>query len=215
MNIVVLQFLLQIIFLTIVFLHLSKKNLDAVVAYAIQSFAIVVLLLNSFFETANTSLLLIALLVFVVKVILAPGFFTKLIKKNGLILSASTYLSTPLTLAVLAILTAMAHSYTFLPITNIVPANEALLSLALSMMFLSLFLIVNRKSALSQIIGILSLENSIVAFAIFAGLEQSLTLQVGILFDISVWLIIATMFVSMIYQHFGSLDVTGMKKLKD
>ena len=82
-------------------------------------------------------------------------------------------------------------------------------------MFLSLFLIINRKSALSQIVGILSLENSIVAFAIFAGLEQSLSLQIGILFDISVWLIIATVFMSMMYTHFGSLDVTDMKKLKD
>jgi len=68
---------------------------------------------------------------------------------------------------------------------------------------------------LSQIIGILSLENTIVAFTIFAGLEQSASLQIGIIFDIFVWLIIATVFVSMIYKHFGSLDVTSMKTLKD
>ncbi|OGZ73052.1 MAG: hypothetical protein A2908_01860 [Candidatus Staskawiczbacteria bacterium RIFCSPLOWO2_01_FULL_38_12b] len=215
MNILFLQFLLQIIFLTIVFLHISKKNLDAVFAYAVQSFTIVILLLNSFFETGYISLLFIALLVFTVKVILAPGFFIRLIKKNELIFSASTYLNTPITLAILAMLAAIAHSYRFAPLTSIIPAHEMLLSLALSMIFLSLFLIINRKSALSQIIGILSLENSIVAFAIFAGLEQSPSLQIGILFDISIWLIIATMFVSMIYQHFGSLDVTDMRKLKD
>ena len=215
MSTLFLQFLLQIIFLTIVFLHITKKNLDAIFAYGIQSLAILILLINSFFETGDISLLFIALLVCIVKVILAPGFFAQLIKKNELIFSASTYLNMPLTLVVLATLTAMAHSYRFSPITNIIPANETLLSLALSTMFLSLFLIVNRKGALSQIIGILSLENSIVAFAIFAGLEQSPSLQIGILFDISIWLIIATMFVSMIYQHFGSLDVTDMRKLKD
>ena len=107
MNILFSQFLLQIIFLTIVFLHISKKNLDAVFAYAVQSFTIVILLLNSFFETGYISLLFIALLVFTVKVILAPGFFIRLIKKNELIFSASTYLNTPITLAILAMLAAI------------------------------------------------------------------------------------------------------------
>src|SRR3989338_3516421 len=215
MNILFSQFLIETLFLTIIFLHLSKKNLGAVWAYGLQSFAIAVLLFNSFLETGSLSLLGIAFLVLVVKVILATQFFTKLIKKNQLLFSANTYLNTPLTLAVLAMLTAIAHSQKLVPLTNIISANATLLSLALSAMLLSIFLTINRKSALSQIIGILSLENSIVAFAIFAGLEQSPSLQIGILFDISIWLIIATMFVSMIYQHFGSLDVTDMRKLKD
>jgi hydrogenase-4 membrane subunit HyfE len=51
-------------------------------------------------------------------------------------------------------------------------------------------------------------------FAALAGLEQSPVLQLGIVFDITVWFVISTMFVSMIYRHFGSLDVTNMKKLK-
>jgi len=215
MSFLLLQALLQILFLTIVFLHVSKKNLGAVWAYGLQSLVIVVLLLNSYFETLNASLLLIALLVLAVKVILAPGFFSRLIKKNELVFSASTYLNVPLTLITLAALTAVAHSGAFTPLTTIVEGHQPLLSLSLSMIFLSLFLIINRKSVLSQIIGILSLENSIVAFAIFAGLEQSFSLQIGILFDISIWLIISTVFISMIYKNFGSLDVTSMKKLKD
>ena len=215
MNILFSQFLLQIIFLTIVFLHISKKNLAAVWAYGLQSIVIIVILFNSFFETGNISLLFIALLVLIVKVILAPGFFLTLLKKNKLIFSASTYLNTPVTLIIITLLTYVAYSDKISPLTNIIPENKPLLSLALSAMLLSLFLIINRKSALSQIIGILSLENSIVAFAIFAGLEQSFGLQIGILFDISIWLAIASIFVSMIYTHFGSLDVTSMKKLKD
>ena len=121
----------------------------------------------------------------------------------------------PLTLIAVAAIAAAAHSRVFGPLVNSVPANQRLLSLALSSLFISLFLIVNRKGALSQIIGILSLENSILVFAFFAGLEQSPALQIGILFDIFVWLIIATVFISMLYKHFGSLDVTKMKHLKD
>ena len=105
--------------------------------------------------------------------------------------------------------------YEFISLTSIIPANQALSAIAFSSMFLSLFLIINRKGALSQIIGILSFENSIVAFAVFSGLEQSPTLQMGIIFDIFIWLIIATVFISMLYKHFGSLDVTSMTSLKE
>ncbi len=215
MNIIFLQYLLEIVFLTIVFLHITKKNFGAILAYNIQSLVIVTILFNSFFETGNIPLLFIALIALIVKGILAPIFFVRLIKKHELVFSVSTYLNTPLTLIIIAILTFIVHSQKFEPLTSIIPANKALLSFALSSMFLSLFLIVNRKGALSQIIGILSFENSIVAFTIFAGLEQSAVLQLGIIFNILIWIIIATVFISMIYNHFGTLDITSMKNLKE
>lgn len=215
MSISFLQFLLGVIFLTVVFLHLTKKNLLATIAYEIQSFAIMLILLNSFLETKNFYLLIIVLLVLIIKVILAPLFFVNFIKKHSLSFSVSTYFNTPLTLIIIAILTFIAYSQKFTPLTNIIPANQPLLSIALSFIFLSLFLIINCKGALSQILGILSLENSIVAFIVFAGLEQSPSLQIGVIFNIFIWIIIATTFMSMLYKHFESQDVTSMKNLKD
>jgi hydrogenase-4 membrane subunit HyfE len=82
-------------------------------------------------------------------------------------------------------------------------------------MLISIFIMVNRKGALSQIIGVLSFENCIVAFGIFAGLEQSSVLQLGIIFDIGAWLVIATVLVAMVYRHTGSLDVTNLRHLRD
>ena len=215
MNILSLQFLLGVVFLTIIFLHLIRKNFGAVIAYGIQSFATVLILFGFFFETKNVSLLLVIFVAFAIKVILAPIFFITLIQKHELTFLTSTYLSTPLTLIVLAVLTALAHSQKFLPLTTIVPAHHALLSLALSAIFISLFLIINRKEAISQALGILSFENGIVVFAIFAGLEQSPILQIGIIFDIFVWIIIAAVFLSMIYRQFQSLDTSLMRHLKD
>lgn len=215
MNILILQFLLGIIFLTLIFLHLTKKNLNAIFAYAIQSSVILVLLLNSFFEAGNIYIFAIILLTLAVKVILTPIFFKRLIKKHAIVFSASTYFNTPLVLVIIAALTFMAHSNKIATLTGIIPANQALLSLALSSVFISLFLIINRKGALSQVLGILSLENSIVAFIIFAGLEQSPGLQAGVIFNIAIWIVIAKVFMSMMYGHFGSQDVTSMNNLKD
>ncbi|MFA6074339.1 MAG: hypothetical protein WCV63_01480 [Negativicutes bacterium] len=215
MNALFLQLLLTILFLSIVFLHITKKNFAVSVTYGVQSMAIVILMIHSFFVTGEASMLLIIGLIFTFKVIIAPIFLVKLIKRHKLTFSVSTYLNTPLTLIIIAILTAIAYSQSFAPLTNIIPDNKILLQIALSALFLSLFLIINRKGAISKIIGILALENSIVAFAIFAGLEQSSGLQIGIVFDIFIWFTIAAVFLTMIHKQFGSLDTAKMRHLKD
>jgi len=209
------QFLLTLFFLTIIFLHIAKKNFGAAITYGLQSFIIVLLLFNSYLVTGSVYFLLIAILGLVVKVILAPIFFIQLIKKHQLRFLVSTYLNTPLTLIVVAGLAAFAHTSIFTALVTIVPAHQELLSLALGSIFISLFLVINRKGALSQIIGVLTLENSIVAFGLFSVVDQSLILQIGIIFSISIWIVIATAFISMIYKHFGSLNVTEMKHLKE
>jgi len=201
--------------MSVIFLLIMKKNLSAVSFYGLQSLVVVIILLNSFFETKDLLMLLVIFIMFIVKVIIAPLFFIRLIKKYALSFSVSTYLSTPITLIIITVLIFIAHSNKLIPLTSIVPDHQVLLSLVLSTMFLSLFLIVNRKGALSQIIGILSFENSIVVFAVFANLEQSASLQLGIIFDIFIWIMIASIFVSMLYKHFGTLNVSSMKKLKD
>lgn len=209
------QILLGTLFLTLVFLLLSKKNLGSIVAYGVQSLVIVAFLFSSYLETHSIYLLIIVLVTLIVKMVLAPMFFLRLIKRHTLPFSASTYLNTPITLIIIAGLTLAAHSQKFVPLTSIIPGNQDLLALALSAIFISLFLIVNRKGVLSQIIGVLSFENSIVAFIIFAGLEQSPALQAGIIFNIFVWIVIANVFASMIFEHFGSHDITIMKNLRD
>jgi hydrogenase-4 component E len=215
MNAIFPHFLITLIFVTIVFLHIAKKNYAVAIAYGIQSFAIVMLLILSYFETGSTTFLLIAGLGLIVKVILAPLFIFHQIKKHDLKFLVSTYANMPFTLIAVAALTAIAHSHIFTPLVTLIPANRELLSLALSALLISVFLIINRKGAISQIVGILSLENSIIAFGLFSVIDQGLILEIGIVFSISVWIVIATVFISMIYKHFGSLDVTQMRHLKD
>lgn len=209
-------FFIEIIILaTVIFMHLSKKSSSVVVLYALQSLSVTVLLLVSALKEVNLALLAVTILIFAAKVIVAPYFFLKLLKKNQLKFSVSSYLNTPLTLIVLTILTGLTHANFFKPIAVIAPANGNALLMAIAIILISIFLIINRRGALSQMIGILSLENAIVSFAFFAGLEQTPGLELGVTFDIITWIVIATVFVSMIHKQFGSLDVTSMKHLTE
>ncbi len=209
------QFLPSIIYLSAVFFHLARKNGAIAMMYGVQSFAIALILTGLFFETGAVSMLFSAFLILLIKVILAPWFFLKSIRKHNLHFSASTFMNAPVTVVAIAFLTTLAFSDFFRPLTTIVPAHDKSLALSLAVLFISFLLIINRKGVLSQMIGILSLENGILSFAVMGGLEQSFILQAGVMFDIIVWLIIASIFLSMIYKHFHTLDVTKMRSLHE
>jgi len=203
-----------IIFTTVVLIHLTKKNVYFIYLYAVQSLVVTFLMAYSAFIDHSLMIGLLAVLIFVIKVIVAPIFFLKLIKAHTLNITSSNYLNLPFTLVVIAIITTMAHSKFFQPLASLAPANENALLISIAAMFISLFIIINRKGALSQMIGILSIENAIVSFALAAGLEQGFGLELGITFDIFAWIVIASVFVSMIYKKFNTLDVSVMTKLK-
>ena len=204
-----------LIFMSVILMHLVKKQLSLVVLYTVQSVVATLLLLASSMRDFSVNLLLVAVFIFVIKVIVAPYFFLRLIQKKQLHASTSSYLNIPFTLVVITVLTALAHSHFSQALAFLASSNGSVLLLAIATILTSLFLIINQRSAISQMIGILSLENAIVSFAIVAGLEQTPGLQVGLAFDLLMWIIIATVFLSMVYRQFGTLDVGEMKHLKE
>ncbi len=210
-----LFFLETVLLASVIFMHLTRKNFTVVFLYTVQSLIISGSLFYSSLMEASFLLMAAAIMTFLVKVIVAPFFFYRLIQKHRLQFSVSTYLNGPMTFIVLALLIAFSHSRFFKPLAIISPANGDALLLSMSMIFISIFLTVNRKGALSQMVGILSMENAIVSFAYVSGLETTAGAQVGILFIIFIWIIIASVFASMIYHYFGSLDVSEMKHLKE
>jgi len=211
----ILFFIVSMILGSVIFMHLSKRISTIIFFYFFQSVIVSGLLLDLSIEKASLFLILTAIATFAIKAVIAPYFFRRLIRRHQLNFSTSTYLNGPLTLVVLTLLTAFSYSHFFKPLCILAIENEKALLISVAMIFISLFLIINKKGAISQMIGILSLENAIVTFAYIAGLESGPALQIGILFDILVWVIIATVFASMLFKKFGSLDVNEMKNLKE
>jgi hydrogenase-4 component E len=199
-----------------VLLHLAKKNSTAIILYVIQSAAISWMLVTISFEKLSILLAMAIVSTITVKLVVAPYFFFRLVRQHQLTFAVSTYLNMPLSVAVIALLVAIVQADVFKPLMSLAPAGESsLLVMSLATMLISFFLMINRKGALSQMLGLLSLENGIVSFALFSGLEQNPGLQIGITFNILIWIMIATVFASMIFKQFGTLDVSTMTKLTD
>ncbi len=202
-----------IAFLATIGLNMVKTNRNLIRLYVIQSLVVTAFLFLLAGAEANRGLLVVALLTLCVKVIIAPLFFSRLVRRYGSRFTVNNYLSTPLTLVVLMALVLFSYSQVFEPLALLVPEAFGVLPLNLALILLSIFMLINRRGAFSQMIGILSLENSIVLLASFIGIRQTVALEMGIIFDIVIWMIIAQVFISMIYRQFGTLNVTKMKRL--
>lgn len=210
-----LFFLETVIFVSVVFLHLAKSKHAAVNVYIIQT-AVLTIILSLSYIGESSPLLYVALAATVaLKLIITPYFFFMLIKKHHLTFLAGSYCSTPVTLLVITGLTALTRSTLFKELFYLNTGRQELLLIPFATILISLFLIINRKGIFSQMLGYLSLENGIISFALFAGLEQNPGLQLGITVSILVWIIMATILASLIFRQFGSLDVTTMKRLTD
>jgi hydrogenase-4 component E len=209
-----LYFALDLVaFLATLSLHLVKTNRNLIRLYLLQSLVVVSFLLTIGLAEGDRGLVIVALLSGLIKVVIAPLFFARLIRRYGTRFTTNNYLSTPLTLTALMGLVLFSYSSIFLPLGMLVPSAFGILPLNLAMILISIFMLINRRGAFSQMVGILSLENSILLLASFIGIRQPVALEMGIVFDIVIWMIIAQVFISMIYRQFGTLSVDKMKRL--
>ncbi len=209
-------FLLDIIaFLAAVFMHLVRRSRTLVRLYALQSFAVAGTLFFLGFIGDESSLMVVGAITLLVKAIIAPIFFNKVIRNLTGVSSATNYLNTPLTLFVLTGLVMFSFSKVFLPLSALYPQAFVSVALNIALVFISIFLLINRRGVFTQMVGMLSLENSIVLFAAFFGLRHPLPLEIGSIFDIIIWMVIASAFMSMIYRQFGTLSTADMKRLTE
>jgi hydrogenase-4 component E len=156
-------------FLLTVLMHASRKTALLLTFYVAQSILVVSFFALKAFELGAPYLYMVALLTAVVKMVLVPVLFFRLIRRFGARFASDTYLSTPVTFAVLFILALFSLSalHASLPGTQFTTVSPVLAyaPLHLAGILSALFLAVNRKEALSQIIALLALENWIVFVA--------------------------------------------------
>lgn len=206
MNLLIPSFdiLAGVIFSLALMMNLARKNTTLVLLYLLQSLGVAIGLVVLAYAEGSQGLLFAAFLTLAVKVVMAPLFVSRMIRNYKLHVSAASYLSTPLTLLCLAVITAFSYSLISGHIGNF--RHPEGIPLLFASILCVLFLMMNRRGTLSTIVGVLSLENVVIFLSAQLGLENSLALEFAISFDIAVWTVIATGFLSMIYQEFGTVD---------
>ena len=94
-------------------------------------------------------------------------------------------------------------------------ASPLLVPVALFTMLVGLFLIVSRRTALSQVLGYLVLENGIFAFGLALTDHAPLSVEIGVLLDIFVAVFIMGIAIHHISREFDHIDTDRLTELKD
>ncbi len=185
-----------------------------VLVFAVQSFGLAILAALVSFYTGSRELFGVALALALLKGIIIPRVLTRVVTNIGIERVAAPYLSTPIALAVCGALIVVAF-YVMTPIaaSNRLPTADAM-PLALAGVLIGLFVTVNRRRALTQILGFLTLENSIFMLAVLATYGVPFIVEIGVFLDVLVAVLILEVFVYRIKQNFDSIDVGQMGELK-
>lgn len=182
--------------------------------FAAQSFVLALLAALAAAFTQSVELFGVALALVIVKGILIPRVLNRAVANIGLQRVAAPYLSTPVALTICGALVVIAF-YVMTPIvaSNPLPTASAI-PLAFAGVLIGLFVMVNRRRALTQILGFLTLENSIFLLALLATYGVPFIVEVGIFLDVLVAVLIMEVFVYRIKENFDTLDVGQMGELK-
>ena len=197
------------------FLLLWRRGLSAHIdAFTLQSVALAATtgLVASF--TGNAELYWVAGLLIALKGIGIPLLLRRMARRFGTERELAPYVNTATSLLVGGLLVLLAY-VVMRPIVQLshLPTRAGM-PLAMGLVFVSLFVIVSRKKALTQVIGFLMLENGIALLAVLGTHGIPLIVEIGVFLDVLMGFLVMQIFVYQIHETFESLDVEQLNRLR-
>jgi hydrogenase-4 component E len=99
------------------------------------------------------------------------------------------------------------------PLPGAIPSRQAL-PIGLALMLIGVFLMIARSKALSQVIGLVTIENGIALAALVATAGMPLAVELGLAFDLLIGVALMGVFVGRISQTFRSTNVEELRELR-
>ena len=208
--------LLAAILLLLAFAMLSQRRVLSLIHLStLQGITLVSANLILGFVTHDTQLYISAALTLLLKVGLIPWILYKLVKQLKVKSDIELLLNVPGTLVMGIILVIVAFNVA-LPISQLASsAARSTLGIALACVLLSFLMMITRKKAIPQVIGFLSLENSLFFAAAAATNGMPMIVELGVGLDVLVGMLILGVFMFQIREQFDSLDIQHLERLKD
>ena len=162
-------------------------------------------------------LYIVSALTFGIKAMVIPKILFYVTKKldSPIKLEVNPYISMKLSVIVSALLVAMSY-FIFLQLN--VESNEIIqvfLPVSFSLFFIGLFVIISRRKALNQMVGLLTIENGLFLFAVSLTHGFSLIIEIGLMVDILLGVIISSILLFRMSRTFDSIDIKNLESLRD
>lgn len=200
------------------FLIVSSKSLTFYVRlFVIQSALLGTLSLLIASHYNDVHILIAAILTFLIKVLAIPLVLSKVIDRIRVRKEVDFSVNITVSLIICGAIVILSNSVAQ-PILLVQRAGSLfttkVLPISIAVMLIGLFIMISRKKAVTQIIGLLSMENGLFLSGLSITHGMPLIVEVGIFFDILVAALIMGLFVFRINKSFETIDIAAMRSLR-
>jgi hydrogenase-4 component E len=194
---------------------LWRKGIPAyITAYRWQSWLLAALTAVIGYFGGDPHLYWVAGLLVLLKGLAIPALLRAMQQRLGIQAQTTPYVNTETSLMAAGVLVLFAYLLARpWVMVSALPTREGL-PLAMALLFVSLFIIVSRRKAITQVIGFLMLENAIALLAAVGTYGVPLLVEIGVFLDALMGFLVMQIFVYHIHETFNTIDVEQLTRLK-
>jgi hydrogenase-4 component E len=183
-------------------------------AFCAQSVALAATIAVTAHFTGDGQLYAVAAILLLLKGVAIPLLLVRMDRQFGAERELEPYVNTATSLLIGGLLVLLAYVITRPLVALSQLPTRAGMPLAMGLIFVSLFVIISRKKALTQVIGFLVLENGIALLAVLGTYGIPLIVEMGVFLDALMGFLVMQIFVYRIHETFESIDVDQLKGLR-
>ncbi len=194
---------------------LWRRSVGAYIsAFAWQSAVLAAVTALAGFFGDDPALYFVAVLLLAMKGVGIPLLLRNMERRFRGVREGQPYVNAAASVLVAALLVLVAYSVTRpLVALSHLPTRGGI-PIAMGIVFISLFILVSRKKAISQIVGFLMLENAVALLAVLGSYGVPLIVELGVSLDALMGFLVMQVFVYHIHETFESIDVEQLNRLK-
>lgn len=202
-------------FLIITFLLVIAKRITALVrTFRIQSIFLFLYILYMALSQRHLELFIVSGLILVLKAVVIPFVLLRIMRRINVEEDLGLLINPQLSLVVAFVFAYLSYLFAHRAMSLANSPESAAFIVSMTTVGIGFFIMVSRMKALSQIIGLLVMENGIflAASAIAGGMP--FFVEIALFFDVFVFVIIIEVFVYKVNRLFTHIDTSKMKSLK-
>jgi hydrogenase-4 component E len=193
---------------------ITRRVTALIRSFRMQSLFLALLTFAFAYKTGNSEIFIVGLLLLALKVIAIPLYLRRLLKDINIDEPLGLFMNPLLSLVAALVFTFISALFGAVVLRNQDPRICISLIAAMTTVFIGFFIMVFRAKAITQIIGLLTMENGI--FLLAAAITEGMPffVEIAIFFDVFVCVIITGIFVYRINRLFTHIEVNRLTQLR-
>ncbi|MBN2408079.1 MAG: hypothetical protein JXJ19_10335 [Elusimicrobia bacterium] len=208
------EILLALLFISTLMMVTAKRVTAVIISFSHQSFILFLLTLFEAVKINSLELYIVSALILIIKAAGIPMFLRRVVRDIKVNENVGFYIPPVLSLVCVMLLSYMAYIFAGRMLHINGSTQIISFTVSLSVILAGMFMMVFRMKAITQIIGLIVIENGLFLAAVVICGGMPFFVEISIFFDLFICVIILGIFVYRINMLFTHVDVDKLTELK-